>query len=336
MSKKSLFISLLFFLAITGISAYVFYNSAFPEPKIVAPKRISMLLASDLQLNSIDGLKTGLKELGYIEGKDIVIDIKNPKGDRNLTKTMAVEIVASKPDLIVSISTSASSAVRDANKDALLPVVFVDVGNFNELGIENIQRPGGAMTGVVVDNVPAAPKRMEILKTLLPGMKRIGILVNNKHVSYNEILKTHEEGAKKLGFKINWYNVTKKEDVSLAMEKFVKDKPDAFMTTSEATISGNAPLIAPVLRKAKISSIDFNIERGVSSGYLMVYGVARFDTGKQGARIVDKVLKGEKPGNIPIEFASSLRFEINAALAKEMNINVPESLLLQANKVYQE
>ena len=120
------------------------------------------------------------------------------------------------------------------------------------------------------------------------------------------------------------------------MENLIKDRPGAFMTTSEATISGNADLIAPILRKAKIPSIDFNLERGVSSGYFMVYGVARFDTGKQSAIMADKVLKGEQPGNIPIEFDSSLKFEINAALAKEMNIKIPDSLLLQANKVYQE
>ncbi|OGF88923.1 hypothetical protein A3I94_00910 [Candidatus Giovannonibacteria bacterium RIFCSPLOWO2_02_FULL_43_54] len=335
MSKKPFVISILVLLVIVaGASFYILNNKIVSEPKVTVPKRVSILLASDLQLVAVDGLKEGLKEFGYIEGKDVVIDVKNPKGDRDLTKTMAAEIVASKPDLVVSVSTSASSAIKDADKEAALPVVFADVGNFKELGIENIQHPGGFMTGVVVDNVPAAPKRMEILKTLLPGMKRVGILVNNKHVSYNEILKTHEDGAKKLGLKITWYNVTKKEEVSPAMVKFIADKPDAFMTTSEATISGNAPLIAPVLRKAKIPSIDFNFERGVSSGYLMVYGVGRFDTGKQAARIIDKVLKGEKPGNIPVEFASSLKFEINAAMAEEMGIKIPESLLLQANKVY--
>ena len=245
MSKKPFVISILVLLVIVaGASFYILNNKIVSEPKVTVPKRVSILLASDLQLVAVDGLKEGLKEFGYIEGKDVVIDVKNPKGDRDLTKTMAAEIVASKPDLVVSVSTSASSAIKDADKEAALPVVFADVGNFKELGIENIQHPGGFMTGVVVDNVPAAPKRMEILKTLLPGMKRVGILVNNKHVSYNEILKTHEDGAKKLGLKITWYNVTKKEEVSPAMVKFIADKPDAFMTTSEATISGNAPLIA--------------------------------------------------------------------------------------------
>ena len=299
-------------------------------------KKAIFLTASDLQLNGVDGVKAGLKELGYKEGIDIAYELFNPKGDRELTKKMAEEIVAKKPDLIVSVSTSASSAIKEANKDAKIPVVAVDVGNFAELGIENIQRPGGFMTGVVVDNVPAAPKRMEILKELLPNLKTIALLVNDKHVSYNEILKTHEEGAKKLGIKLIWYPVTKKEEVPPAMEKLVKAKPDAFMTTSEAVISGNAGLIAPVLKKAKIPSIDFNVERGVKAGYLVVYGIPRFDTGKQGARMIDKVLKGQNPGDIPVEFASTITFEINNVLAREMELKVPDSLLLRANKVYNE
>lgn len=192
------------------------------------------------------------------------------------------------------------------------------------------------MTGVIVDNVAIAPKRMEILKTLNPALKTIGVLVNPKHVSYDEIIKAHEDGAKKLGIKVLWYEMTKKEEVAPAMARLVKDRPDAVMTTSEATISGNSDLIAPSLRKTKIASIDFNVERGVGSGYLMVYGASRYDVGRQGARMISKVLGGEKPGDIPVEFASTLTFEINAALAGEMGIKIPESLLLQASKVYNE
>ena len=337
MNNKLFVAVLVLLLVVGGFSAYFLYYYSAPAPKL-PPKRIALLTASDLQLPAVDGLKAGLKELGYIEGENVVFEVKNPKGDRDLTKVLAGEIVASKPDLIVSISTSASRAVKDANKDAArpVPVVFADVGNFEELGIKNIQRPGGFMTGVVVDNVPAAPKRTELLKTLLPNLKRIGVLVNNKHVSYDEILKVYEEGAKKLGLKISWYNVTKKEEVAPAMEKMIAQRPDAFMTTSEAVISGNADLITPLLKKAKIPSIDFNIERGVKSGYLMVYGVSRFDTGKQSARIVDKVLKGASPGDIPVEFALNPTFEISAKLAKDLGITIPESLLSLANKVYNE
>ncbi|QQG42678.1 MAG: ABC transporter substrate-binding protein [Candidatus Giovannonibacteria bacterium] len=319
------------------VAAFVFFVS----PPLLrngrqAPKRVAMLTASDLQLAAVDGIKAGFKELNLVEGRDFIIELKNPKGDRNLTTKMAREIVNSEPDLIVSVSTSASSAIKEANKDAKIPVVAVDVGNFKELGIENVQHPGGFMTGVIVDNVAIAPKRMEILKTLNPALKTIGVLVNPKHVSYDEIIKAHEDGAKKLGIKVLWYEMTKKEEVAPAMARLVKDRPDAVMTTSEATISGNSDLIAPSLRKTKIASIDFNVERGVGSGYLMVYGASRYDVGRQGARMISKVLGGEKPGDIPVEFASTLTFEINAALAGEMGIKIPESLLLQASKVYNE
>lgn len=337
MSKRAILVLVIVILLLVIVGFIYFVSPPLWRSKApTEPKRIFMLTASDLQLASVDGIRAGLKELGYEEGADIVTEIRNPKGDRDLTKVMAKEIVDSAPDLIVSVSTSASRAVLNANKNAKIPVVAVDVGNFAELGIENIQRPGGFITAVAVDNVPAAPKRMEILKTLLPNIKKIGILVNDKHVSYDEILRTHEEGAKKLGVKILWYKVSAKEHVSPAMQKLAADRPDAFMTTSEAVISGNAPLIAPVLKAAKIPSIDFNIERGVSSGYLMVYGIPRFETGKQSARIVDRVLKGTSPGEIPVEFASVLTFEINGSLAKSFGLVIPEKLLLQATKVHAE
>ena len=304
---------------------------SIPSP---TPKKIAVLTASDLQLASVDGIKAGLKELGYEEGKDIVIEVRNPKGDLDLTKKLASEIVASNPDLIVSVSTSASSAVKDANKDAKIPVVAVDVGNFAQLGVENIQYPGGFMTGVVVDNVSTAPKRMEILKTLLPKLKTVGILANPENVSYGNVIKIYEEAAGRLGLRALWYNVTKKEDILAAMQKMIRDDAGAFMTVNDAVISGNSNLIVPPLKQAKIPSIDFNVERGVSSGYLMVYGAARFDVGKQGARMIYKVMQGEKPGDIPVEFFSALTFEINTALAREMDVKIPESLLLQASKVY--
>ena len=330
-------VALIILLILLGSAAFVFFVAppfrSIPSP---TPKKIAVLTASDLQLASVDGIKAGLKELGYEEGKDIVIEVRNPKGDLDLTKKLASEIVASNPDLIVSVSTSASSAVKDANKDAKIPVVAVDVGNFAQLGVENIQYPGGFMTGVVVDNVSTAPKRMEILKTLVPKLKTIGSLANPKNVSYQQVIKVYEEAAGKLGLRVLWYDVAKQEDVPAAMQKLVRDGAGAFMTVNDAVISGNSGLIVPPLKQAKIPSIDFNVERGVSSGYLMVYGIPRFEVGKQGARIIDKVLKGADPGEIPIEFASALTFEINAKLANEIGLLIPESLRLQANKIYQE
>lgn len=313
---------------------YYFITAPSLVVKEGPPKVVSVLVASDLQLSAVEGVKTGLKELNYQIDKDVIIRLNNPKGDRDLTAEMARQMVASKPDLIVALSTSASSALIEANKDSKLPLVFGDVGNFQQLGITDIKRPGGFMTGVVVDNVGVTPKRMELLKSLKPNIKTIGVLLSPKHVSYQDILKASGEGAEKLGIKLIWYEIAAKEDVVKAMAKLIKEKPDAVMTTSEALISNNPGLITPILKTAKIPSIDFNVEVGIQAGYLLVYGVSRFEIGKQSARIIDKVLKGEDPGSIPVEFASTPSLEINKALADEMGIEIPDSLLLQANKVY--
>src|SRR3989344_3771799 len=334
MNIKSIVFTIFVFLVIAGALLYYFLATPSFVVKEGPPKVIAVLIASDLQLSSVEGVKAGLKELNYQIDKDVIIKLNNPKGDREFTAEMARQMVASKPDLMVGLSTSASSALIEANKDAKLPLVFGDVGNFQQLGITDIKHPGGVMTGVVVDNVGVAPKRMEILKSLSPKIKTIGILLNPKHVSYQDILKSSGEGAEKLGIKLIWYEIAAKEDIAKAMAKLVKEKPDAVMTTSEALISNNPSLITPILRTAKIPSMDFNVEVGIQAGYLMVYGVSRFEIGKQSARIIDKVLKGEDPGSIPVEFASTPSLEINKALADEMGIEIPDPLLSQANKVY--
>lgn len=297
------------------------------------PKRIAILTASDLQLTAIDGVKAGLSELGYKEGVNVVFELQNPKGDRELTRKMAADIVASKPDLIVSASTTGSKAVQDAVKGTAIPVVFVDVGTLSELGISDIQHPAGNMTGVATDSTKVAGKRMEILKEVVPTAKTFSILVNPKHVSYSEIKKIHEEAAKALGVTVRFYNITSKEEISSVLAKLASEHPDGVMTTTESLISANAEQIAKALAQAKIPSIDFNEEKGVKAGYLIFYGVERFDTGKQGARLAAKVLKGESPNKIPIEFAVKSQLQISATLAKQMGITLPQSILRRANKI---
>lgn len=307
-----------------------FFSKTMKQAK---PKRIAMLTASDLQLTAIDGVKAGLSELGYKEGVNVVFELQNPKGDRELTKKMAADIVASKPDLIVSASTTGSKAVQDAVRGTAIPVVFVDVGTLSELGISDIQHPTGNMTGVATDSTKVAGKRMEILKEVVPTAKTFGILVNPKHVSYDEIKKVHEEAAKALGITARFYNITSKEELPSVLAKLTSDRPDGVMTTTESLISANAEVIAKALSQAKIPSIDFNEERGVKAGYLIFYGVQRFDTGKQGARLAAKVLKGESPNKIPIEFTVKSQLQISATLAKQMGLIIPQSILRRANKI---
>lgn len=320
-------------IGVVAVAAFQFFQKSSPStPK--QPKKIAILTSSDIHLTTVEGIKTGLKELGFVEGKDIVLDIKNPKGDRELIKKMAVEIVASSPDLIVPTSTTATKTILATLVQPTIPIVFVDVGNFQELGISDIKRPGGNMTGVVKENTKVGAKRMELLKEMVPAAKVFGMFINPKHVSFEELKAVHEEAAKKLGLGLKMYSITNEEELKKALNQVIKDRPDGFMTIPDALISGNDKLIAPPLRQAKIPTMDLNIGNAEKSGFLMIYGVYRFDVGKQGARIIAKVLQGESPGEIPVEFALEHRLEINGAVARELNLPIPESIRLRASKIY--
>lgn len=323
-----------FILVVGTLVIYFFLNK--PELKTeerLNPKKISMLVSSDLQLSSVDGIKAGLADFGYIEGRDIIYELKNPKGDRPLTKRMAETIVSSDPDLIVPVSTTATTAIREAMGDKTIPVVFVDVANIKEVKIEDIKHPGGLITGVTSDTVSAGAKRMEILKELVPKAKIFGVLMNPNHVSVKEIKQVHDGAAKSLNVGVKYYEISSQDQLKGVLDQLVKERPDGVMTTSEAIISNNAEFIASTLQGARIPSIDFNVERGVKSGYLMMFGLSRFDTGKQGARLIDKVLKGTNPGDLPIEFAQELRLELNKEVAAEIGVVFPDGILRRSKVI---
>lgn len=334
-------LSLIAVIALAGL--WVFSNSKLNNSSEIktntsqAPaKKVMMFTSSDIQLPAIEGVKKGLKDLGYIEGQNIIFELLNPKGDKEAIKEMAVKVVQAKPDLIVVFSTSATKAIQKEVTGKNIPVVFVDVGNFKELGITNLQQPGNKITGVVSDSVAEGGKRMEILKELLPNIKKTGVLVNPTHISYAETVRIHNETSKNLGIQVVYYEVSNKSELDAVLVRIPKEKPDAVMTSPETFLNNNAKIIASSLRKSKIPTIDYGQEAGVNIGFLAMYGVNRLETGRQGSRLVDKVLKGEDPGLIPIEFSSSLILEINETVAKELGLTIPKPILIRANKIYNE
>lgn len=310
-------------------------SGTIQKPAIKA-KNVIMLTSSDVQLPAVDGFKSGLSEMGYVDGQTINLSLENPKGDKDLLAKSAEKIVAEKPDLIVAFSTSATKAIQLSVADKKIPVLFADVGNFKELGISNLQQPGNHMTGVVSDSVAEGGKRMEIIKEILPNLKTVGVLVNPTHISYPETKRVHDEAGKRLGLNIKYYAASTNSELTAILNKITSEKPDAVMTSPETFLNTNSKLIAQTLRKAKVPTIDYNQGIGINQGFLAVYGLNRVDTGKQGARLADKILKGEDPGNIPIEFATRLVLEINATVAKEENVTLSKSLLLRANSIYNE
>ncbi len=154
--------------------------------------RMGMITASDLQLETIEGFREAMVGLGYNEGVNIIYYIQNPKGDRELTKKLAKDLVAKDLDLYVSFSTTATKAMQDAQKGTGAKIVFGDVGDYTELGLESIRNPGKKNTGVTTGKIELSGKRMEILKEAVPDARVFGIIWNPSRANINQIKKMNE------------------------------------------------------------------------------------------------------------------------------------------------
>lgn len=311
-----------------------FYVYSVKNMNANPPKIVSILTASDLQLSAADGIKNGMEEAGFREGKEVIYEIRNPKGDKELVAKMARDIINSRPDVIVPISTTAAVAIRDANNIAQLPVVFVDVGNLKQLGIVDVKKPGGSMTGLTSNSLAMGGKRVEMLKEAVPWAQNFAVVFNPNSVNYEDIRKVYDDAAKMLGMKITPYNASSEAELKTALDRIAKDQPDGFLTIPDMITSEYATTIVKVLTEAKIPSIDFNTEKGAKEGYLIMLGVTRFSMGKEGARLIIKALKGEKLGDVPIEYAVGPTIEINLKTAEAIGVELPDSVLNKAAVIY--
>lgn len=291
--------------------------------------RVGMITASDMQLETIEGFRDAMAGLGYNEGVNIVYYIQNPKGDRELTKKLAKDLAAKDLDLYVSFSTTATKAMLDAQKGTGAKIVFGDVGDYTELGLESIRNPGKNITGVTTGKVELSGKRMEILKEAVPNARVFGIIWNPSRPNINQIKKLNEEAARDLNISLVAAEGTTEEEIFTSIKTKIKHgEVDGVIATSDAIISGQNEKIAQYLRQEKIPSIDANLEGG--SGYLISHAPSRKEIGKQTAVIVNKIFKGPHVDNIPVEFPRMVELHLNATLAKEIGIELPPGLLQQA------
>lgn len=296
--------------------------------------QVGIITASDLQLEAVDGFKEKMTQLGYKEGVNVDYDLQNPKGDRNLTKKLARDLVAKNLDIYVPFGTTATKAMQDAQKGTGAKIVFGDVGNHAELGMKSLRDPGKNITGVTAAKVDFSGKRMEILKEVVPGAKVFGILWNPTHVSFKQIKELNEEAARNLNISLVVAEGTTQEEILASIKSKIKHgEVDGVLTTTDAAISGQAEKIAEYLRQEKIPSIDCNLETGVVSGFLIAHAPSRKEMGKQTAVMVDKVLKGAQIDTMPVEFPLIVELHLNATLANEMGIELPQGLLQQATLI---
>jgi len=297
--------------------------------------RIGALVADDQFIPAVDGFKQRMAELGYVEGKNITYDFQNSKGDQDVLKRLAEALVQRKPDLIVTSSTTASVPIAKLTQGTNLPVVFLSAGDPLRL-VKSYASSGNNLTGISSSSVELTGKRMELLKNLAPKIKRVILLIDTVGIGINHERLTADarEAAKKLGLEPVQLDIQTRnaDEMKQQIPLIKRSLGDALFVPPEASIVAATEDIARQVIKEKLPHVGPNIET-VRRGLLAAYSSNYHSLGQQGAVLVDKVLKGARPTDLPIEQPFKLHLRLNLKTARAIGLDIPKDILLQADEI---
>ena len=280
---------------------------------------------------NLAAFRQGLSELGYVEGRDIVIEYRSAEGRSERFKELAAELVRLKVDLILTRGTPAVLAATTATKT--IPVVMAASGDPLLSGVvPSLARPGGNVTGLSAITIEVSGKRLDLLRQALPALNRLGVLLNmansNNALQWKEI----ERVARAVDVQLQQLDVRKSADLALAFETATRQRADALFVLIEALTQANAGTIAQLAAKHRLPAM-YSSREFVEGGGLISYGVNYADLYRRAAVYVDKILTGTKPGDLPIEQPTKFELVINLKTAKTLGLTIPQSLLGRADQV---
>ncbi|HTS53822.1 MAG TPA: ABC transporter substrate-binding protein [Burkholderiales bacterium] len=276
-----------------------------------------------------EGLRDGLRELGYIEGKNIVLDSRATGATDEELRAAAIDLARSKADLILAGSTLATRAALEATT---LPIVFL-VGDPIASGFAvSLARPGGRATGVSMLTTELAGKRLELLRVVAQKAGRIVFMMNSANPTNAWQLKEAQEAARTLGVQLTSLDVQAPGGIDAALSRLPRSRASGVVVAAEIVFLVNRVKISQAVRKAKLPAI-FPATEYHDAGVLLTYGPNLKNVGHVLANYVDRVLKGSKPADLPIEQLSKFELVVDLREARQLGIEVPDTLLLRADKV---
>ena len=295
--------------------------------------RIGSLNTAEQFVNAFEGFKSRMAELGYVEGKNVRYDFYNAKGNNEALNAFAKKLAQDKVDMIVTSATSSTVAAAKATKGTSIPVVFLSAGNPEKL-VKSFAGSGSNLAGISSATLEITGKRLELLKEMVPSVKRITSIDNPGGVNFQTNLREFREGAKRMGFTIREIEVRGREEIQRALPTITAKTADAIFTPPESLITEHIEVIATHAVKEKLPLIT-SLLANVKKGCLATYAADYFVLGRQGAALADKIFKGSKPSDLPIELPSKLSLVINLKTAKAIGLKVPREILLRADEVIQ-
>jgi ABC-type uncharacterized transport system substrate-binding protein len=294
--------------------------------------RVGMLLAGERPAQ-IEALRQGLRELGYTEGQNVVVEVRHADGRFERLPAIAAELVRLKVDVIVATGSEGVQAAKNATDT--VPIVMTYVGDPVDRGFAaSLSRPGGNITGVANVGDELDTKRLQLLKEAVPRIARIAVLWNPPQPAHAAQLKNLEVAARSLGVELQLVAIRVQEDFAGAFAAIQRERTSAVTMLGSLLHSQNLVRIAELARKAKLPAISYNL-RFPELGGLMAYAGKEEDIFRRAAIYVDRILRGARPADLPIEQATKFELIINLKTAKALGLTIPPSVLARADEIIQ-
>jgi len=320
------------FITLIGGTAVAAANSARAQQPAKS-RRIGILetVSPALNVKNLDALRQGLRELGYIENQNYILEYRSADGDGRRFPALADELVRLGVDLIVTRGTPAARAAKDATET--IPVVMAAIGEPLGMGVvASLARPGGNVTGLSAFVTELAGKRVELLKELRPGNSTAAFFHNMGNPVVPQQWEETKKAAQMLGIEVALLDVRTKDDILHAFETASARHVDTLLVGIDALIQEHRQLIADLAARHRLAAI-YPSKEFVDVGGLMAYGVSYPDLYFRSATFIDKIFRGAKAGDLPVEQPTKLELIINLAAAKALGLNVPPTLIARADEI---
>ena len=325
--RKTALASILFAGALLAVAVIVEAQQPAKVP------RIGFLIGSSPAGSAarIEAFRQGLRELGYIEGKNIVIEWRYAEGKFDRLPALAAELVRLKVDAIVTSGPATTLPAKAATKTIPIVMAF-DSDPIGNGFIASLARPGGNITGLSALAPELSGKQLELLKEIVPKLSRVAVLGNSSEPANPKTLKEIELAAGVFGVQLQSLDVLGPNDIDTAFRTATKAHVDALVVLVSVVLTDHRTQIANLALKGRLPAIYYN-RQFVEAGGLMSYAASFTDLSRRAATYVDKILKGTRPADLPVEQPTKFEFVINLKAAKQIGLTIPPTVLARADKV---
>ena len=310
-----------------GLVAALSSAASLAQPN--KPVRIGILMSEPSK--PLDSMRDEMQRLGYIDGRNARYEYRFVRGVEQRYPALAAELVALPVDVIVTWGTPASIAAKQATGG--IPIVMAAIGDPVGTGVvASLSRPGGNITGFSTVNAELEDKRLELLKELLPQLRRVGVLSNANSAYAGIAVERLRISGEARGLRIAVEAVRNRDDIAARLAALAKGRPDAVVVVADSFLTSHHEQITGFMTANRLPAI-YAYEEAVEAGGLLAYATDYHELFRRAAAYIDRIIKGAKAGELPVQQATNFQLTINAQAARDLGLTVPESMLLQSARV---